>query len=80
MRKEKTEVRKKEGKKKGEKGEETSQVGARYPGSWRFNQDVPLVSDISDRERTGGGLGEVKRGRQTGARRTVQTADSMTAA
>lgn len=61
--------------------------GARYPRSWRFNQGVPFVSDISNREREGGeGMErvderEVKRGgRQTGARRTVQAVDSLTAA
>lgn len=61
---------------------------ARYPRSWRFNQGVPFVSDISNREREkerGGRMEkmderEVKRGRQTGARRTVRAVDSLTAA
>lgn len=65
---------------------------ARYTGSWRFNQGVPFVSDISERKREKGGGGRrygrtkrmdervIKRERQTGARRTVQAVDSLTAA
>lgn len=71
-----------EGRGKGRGKTSAREAGARYPGSWRFNQGVPFVSNISDREerereaergrlgRKGGKKGEGAR--QTGARRTVR--------
>lgn len=48
------EVRKKDG---GEKKKRKLNPEARYPGSWRFNQGVPFVSDILNTVREGGGGG-----------------------